>query len=375
MKILIKQFLGQNHSWSVCGWGLARAFKKAGHSVHLFSTDGVENLPPDLKENLIGYANLNQHTIAHGNYPDKDYDMQVSYTAMKNFPHYLSNGFKNRFGIWTYEWNGENVLPTGFAKNHMSCDMILAPSEFSKDIFINSKVPENKIHVIPHGIDEQQYSQDFKIKIPTNKKFKILANIAQNHIRKNIPGMLEAYGKAFSKNDDVCLLIKAKPRKPMHAFDIDLNECISQFKKNFPNHAEIKIISEFIFDMSALYRSVDCTYTLSFCEGFYFPALEALASGKLNIAPAYGGHLDYLNQDNSILVNGSVMRADPKSMYWESKNNAVWFEPCINDASEKLRHAYSSFQNINSKLEIEKNHIIKKYGWDSIGNKILQLTT
>ena len=54
MKILIRQFLGKNHSWSVCGWGIANSLISKNHHVDLFSTDGIENLPANLKPNLIG---------------------------------------------------------------------------------------------------------------------------------------------------------------------------------------------------------------------------------------------------------------------------------------------------------------------------------
>ena len=98
MKILIRQFLGQQHSWSVTGWGIASSLKKK-HDVHLFSTDGIKNTPNYLKNNIIGYTELNSQKV-YGKLPDNNYDCQISYTAMKNFQPYLSHGSKNRFGIW-----------------------------------------------------------------------------------------------------------------------------------------------------------------------------------------------------------------------------------------------------------------------------------
>ena len=373
MKILIKQFLGANHSWSNVGWGLAQSLKQQ-HDVHLFATDGIKHLPSNLKENLIGYVEENDNENIIGEKPDNDYDMQISYTSMKNFPSYLRYGNKNRFGIWTSEWDGKNILPSGFAKHYQACDYIIAPSNFSKQIFTNSKIPEDKIKVIPHGVNAQQYLNTTKVKVPTQKKFKILANIAQNHMRKNIPGLLRAYGLAFNNTDDVCLIIKGKSKKPEMIFDVSLDDCIKDFKKEFPKHAEIKIFNEFIEDISALYRSVDATFTMSHGEGFYFPGLESLASGKINIAPAHGGQLDFLNEKNALLISGVIMRADPRSMYWEQKNEALWFQPNIQDAVEKLVYAYKNYEALNSILELSRADVVAKYSWDSIANKILELT-
>lgn len=371
MKILIRQFLGKNHSWSVCGWGIAKSLINNGHDVHLFSTDGVTHLPNDLKCNLVGYVEENIPGKIYGRLPDSNYDCQISYTAMKNFPIYLANGSKNRFGIWCYEWIGKNILPTGFAKSYKNCDKILAPSNFAKKIFMESGVPENVVDVIPHGIGEE-YTQNSTIKIPTKKSFKILANIAQNHKRKNLSGLLDAYGKAFSSKDDVCLILKGKDKPIKMGFEISFSDCLNKFKQKYPNHAEIKILSDFIPDISSLYRSVDATFTMTHCEGFYFPGLESIVSGKVAIAPNWGGQLDFLNQSNALLIEGKEERADPSSMYWESKNNAIWFKPSIDDAVEKLRFAKDNYNSINDKVSSNKQNYYSQYSWNSIVEKILE---
>lgn len=370
MKILIKQFLGKRHSWSVCGWGMAKSFLK-NNQVDLFSTDGIKNLPGELKENLIGYTEENQNKVI-GRNPDGNYDCQISYTAMKNFPHYLSYGGKNRFGIWTFEWAGKNVLPTGFAKNYKACDYLLAPSNFSKQIFLDSGISESSIRVISHGIGSE-YRNDDKIKLPTNKSVKILSNIAQNHIRKNIPGLLEVYGRAFSKKDDVSLILKCSDKPIQNQFDISVGDCLKDFYRKFPDHAEIKLFKDFLPDISKLYRSVDMTFTMTHCEGFYFPGLESIASGKLAIAPGWGGQLDFLNQDNALLISGKEGRANPKSMYWESKYNAVWFEPSVDDAVEKLKFAVANYKKLNEKIEESRPVIYRDYSWDAVTGKILEL--
>jgi len=370
MRVLLRQFLGENHSWSVCGWGIANALLDKGHQVDLFSTDGIKNLPLSLKSSLIGYIDENKKLV--GKLPNNNYDCQISYTAMINFPQYLSHGTKNRFGIWCYEFAGKNVLPNGFAKNYLACDQLLAPSVFAKQVFLNSGIPDNRVKVIPHGIGKE-YQNTGTMVLPTKKKFKILTNIAQNHLRKNIPGLLEAYGKAFNKNDDVCLLIKGKNKPVEQPFDVSLNDCLNNFNKNYPNHAEIKILSNFIEDISVLYRSIDAVYTLSHCEGYYFPGLEAMASGKLNIAPNYGGQLDFLNKTNALLISGKEVKANPKSMYWGNSNNAIWFQPDINDAVDKLKYAYCNFETLNSSINEQKSKIYQQYSWSNVADQILTL--
>ena len=78
MKVKIQQFLfGKNHSWSFVGKNIGKALLDAGHLVDFVSTDGFENKFSD---------GLSNSSIIGSNY-----DLQFSYTAPKNFQHYLQN--------------------------------------------------------------------------------------------------------------------------------------------------------------------------------------------------------------------------------------------------------------------------------------------
>lgn len=350
MKVGIQQYLGENHSWSVVGQNLARGLIQLGHEVELASTNGYKYFPAD----LISYRRTRL---------DGKYDMQLSYTAMRNFGAYLSNGTHNRFGIWCYEWP---ILPTGFAKYHIFADKILAPSKFAKDVFLRNKIPEDKVVVIPHGVDLEEYSNTNKYKLKTDKKTKFLINIGQPHLRKNIEGALEAWGRAFTKQDDVCLVAKISiPEKFTQLFEVDPRNILNSFKKKHPNHAEIELITHYVPNIIELYNACDVVYTMSHCEGFYMPGLEALLTNKLNIAPRYGGQLDFLNDDNSLLVNGKIDRANPKSCYWNSNLHNTWFVPNVDDGAAKLREA------INKKpIELVNKEM---YSWKQVITSIVEL--
>lgn len=374
MKIKMQQFFSKNHSWSVVGQGIARGFKSAGHNVEIFSTNGIELFPDDLKENLIGYVEENKPQL-YGRAPSGEYDMQFSYTSLKNFPMYLSHGKKNRIGLWCFEFPaaGGSCLATGFAKHHNNCDWLCPPSEIAKRVFLEAKIPAEKMKVIPHGIVADDYRKTTKIKLPTNKKFKIGVVLGQNHKRKNIPGMLKAYGEAFTNKDDVCLIIKGKERPIANTFDVSLYDCVNYFKAMYPKHAELKIMPDFIIDMSDFYRSIDSTYTMTYAESYYVPGLESIAAGKLSIAPNWGGQVDFLNSTNSLLIEGKETRADPSSMYWEQKARAIWFQASIDDAVDKLRYAYNNFETMNAVIEKDREKVYQKFDWSNIAKQYLEL--
>ncbi len=392
MKVCLQQFLGTNHSWAIVGQNIARALIAKGHDVHLLSTNGYEYFPPDLepyKRDIL----------------DSNYDMQISYTAMINFPNYLSHGSKNRFGIWNYE---STVLPQGFAKYYTFTDKFLPSSEFAKSVFVRNGVPENRIVVVPHGINVEEYSSAEVYPLNTKKKRRILANIAQPHVRKNLPGLFDAYGKAFTKDDDVCLVAKVsvkkvepkiqvqqKPHRSLRAarrqqehnavetkpdkkdrqmsFDVDFWKIYNEFERKFPQHGEVEIITDFLPTMTPLYNATQIVFSMTHAECFWLPGLEALATDNLVVAPRHGGQLDFLNDDNSLLVDGKIVRAPRTMQYWSTSPYAEMFAPDIDDAAAKLKLAVNNYDELKNKFKPGMVAQTDRLTWGNVVNQIVEL--
>jgi len=363
MKVKIQQFLfGKNMSWSLVGHNLGRSFLKFGHEVHFISTDGInEKYTP---KDLIPYIK---------DKPDNIYDIQLSYTAPLNWNKYFINGTKNRFAIWNYEYRGSNLLP-GFAKYYKYVDKVLPSSNFTKEVFLDMKMPEENMVVVPHGVYLEEFSLKNKFPLKTNKKVKILLNIAQPHKRKAIPKALEAYGKAFTKDDDVCLVAKVYiSNNKKYSFDIDFFNILANFKKQFPKHAEIEVVTEYITNIVEIYNACDINFSATHCECWHLPSLEALATGLINIVPRYGGQLDFCNDDNSLLIDGKQVRAPRDHQYWTSSPYAYHFDIDINDAVNKLRKAYKECDSLKLKFASNMKKTVNEFTWDNAAKQILEL--
>lgn len=379
MKICWMGFLGTNHSWSIVGQNICRQLISQGHEVDMFSTNGDGHFPDDLRPYLKSAVKLDGLTQTQYEEIFKDlnaklspqYDMQLSYTALKNFDKYFSHGNVNRFGIWNYE---TTVIPKSFAKQHLSVDKVLPSSQFSKDIFLNNGIPENKMEVIPHGVHPERFDSLGKYSLNTKKKYKILANIAQPHVRKNIGGLLKAYGEAFTKKDDVCLVLKVASKDPKSKFEVDFKIFLSEFKSKYKNHGEIEIINHFLVDIEPLYNACDIVFTMTRAECFWMPGLEGLAAKKMVIAPNYGGQLDFMNQDNSLLIPGKVGFAGYEMQYWEPSPFAKAFNPDVGAAAEILKKAVSDYDGLMTKFLPNINATVANHTWDKVAEKIVGLT-
>lgn len=376
MKICWFGFLGKNHSWSIVGQNLSREFIRMGHQVDLFSTNGIEHFPEDLKPNLKGHIQQETQITADSfvelisSKLEKQYDMQMSYTALPNFCKYFIRGDKNRFGIWNYE---TTVLPKAFAKFYQCVDKVLPSSQFSKKVFADNGMPSDKQVVVPHGVYLDRFESLGKYPLRTKKKFKILANIAQPHLRKNMPGLLRGYGKAFTKEDDVCLVLKVSRRSPQPGLDVSVDDTMMRWRKEFPKAPEVEIVDKFITDIETLYNSCDVVYTMSHAECFWMPGLEGFAANKVVVAPRYGGQLDYMNDDNSILIDGKEIRADNRMQYWEPSPYARVFEPDTDQAAAKLRDLIANYDDYLKKFSPNMKELVQKYSWTNAAQQIIDL--
>jgi glycosyltransferase involved in cell wall biosynthesis len=375
MRIKIQQFLfGQGaHSWALVGKNIGRALIHLGHEVDFVSTDGFEDkfcpndLKPFVKKDPVG-----------------EYDCQISYTAPHNWPNYLSYGKKNRFAIWNYEYNNKKVdqgytaLLQGFGKYYKNTDMVLPSSNFTKEVFKSMMIPEDKMVVIPHGIDLEQFSTTKKFPLKTKKSKKILLNIAQPHRRKAIPLALEAFGKAFTKDDDVCLVAKVfKQNNKGQAFDVDFTGMYKTFETKYPKHAEVEFVHNYIDNIAEIYNSCDVNFSATYAECWHLPSLEALACGLINVVPRYGGQLDFCDDFNSLLIDGNVVRAPRDHQYWKFNPFAVHFQIDTNDAAQKLRWAVHPEEGkvLKEKFVSSMSETAQKFSWENAVRKILDLCT
>lgn len=368
MKVCWFGFLGKNHSWSIVGQNISRELIKLGHDVDLFSTNSDLYFPDDLRPNLKGFVQEGQTSAKIDLLPT--YDMQLSYTALRNFEGYFLRGDKNRFGIWNYE---TTVLPKGFAKYARGVDKVCPSSQFSKKIFTDNGMPEDKQVVIPHGIHLDRFQNLGKYPLKTKKKYKVLCNIAQPHLRKNIPGLLDTWGRAFTKEDDVCLVLKISKKGANTIMDIPVNEIFANFRKTYKNAAEIEVIDTFIPDIEPLYNACDVLITMSHAECFWMPGLEAFAADKVVLAPRYGGQLDYMNDDNSILLDGKLIRADQRMQYWEPSPYAAVFDPDTTQAASKLKDVIKNYGDYHKKFSPKMQEILPEYSWKKVAERFVAL--
>jgi len=352
---------------------------KLGHEVDFISTDGFKDkyCPEDLRP-YVKLANLEKEQVVKTAAKLGPYDCQISYTAPHNWPAYLSAGTKNRFGIWNYEYNNkkatEKSLLQGFAKYAKATDLVLPSSKFTEEVFVSMGIDRGKMRVVPHGINLDDFNKTQPWPLNTKRDKKILLNIAQPHRRKALHLALAAFGKAFTKEDDVVLVAKVfKQNHAGHQFDIDFNALYKTFERKYPKHAEVEFVHSYIPNIADIYAACDINFSATHAECWHLPSLEALAAGIVNVVPRYGGQLDFCSDKNSLLIDGRIVRAPRDHQYWAFNPFAVHFEISTDDAAKKLQTAVLDYDKLKKKFSSSMAKTAKRFTWENAAKGILNL--
>jgi glycosyltransferase involved in cell wall biosynthesis len=357
LKIRSKAMLGTAHSWAVTIRSLLREFRLMNHDLYLNSINGHDLFPSEWNDFRRECPNA---------------DIDLTYTLPRNFRQRFNRNSKLKLAIYNYE---SSILPKVWVDKIQYIDYALPSSNFSKEVFVNSGWPDKKCIVVPHGINLDDFKDKSKVNnLKTKKKFKFL-NVSIPHYRKNISLLVDAYYSAFTSNDDVCLLLKIKLDKPKYRFECDVMKEIIKAQKKHQGRSlpQLEIIQHRYDSMVPLYNTCDCLVSASSAEGFGLPFLEGLASGLVVIAPRCSGQLDFLNNNNSLLVDVEEIDATDKYQYWRPSPGAKTYRPHVGSLAENMKKVYENHKKIKKNFETETKKTIQRLTWENAARQILDI--
>jgi glycosyltransferase involved in cell wall biosynthesis len=114
--------------------------------------------------------------------------------------------------------------------------------------------------------------------------------------------------------------------------------------------------------MIALHHECDCFVLPHRAEGWGIPQFEAMAAGNLCIATRYSGNLEFMNDNNSLLINcheTPCFRMDRPTYNGKMR----WAEPHIDDLAAKMRQAFEDKVELFERPE----SVLDRFSWDQVG--------
>lgn len=256
--------------------------------------------------------------------------------------------FKNKLVIGYCAWESELLMEDWVKSINESVNEVWVPSTYNKKIFINNGVKIN-IRVVPHIFLKYKLPQKNNV-IFNNDDLYTFYTISELNERKNLNGVIKSFCEEFNKNDNVRLLIKTFYKNYNKPNKLKCKQFLTEMIKT--NGGGDKNIEVFLNHMTShqineLHSVGDCYVSLSRSEGFGLSIYEAYNYGKKVIATGYGGHIDYLGNNYSGLVEYKMTEITNMYNYSGHSNikHNLWADPDIKHTKKLMRKSYTEWKN------------------------------
>lgn len=288
-----------------------------------------------------------------------------------------------------YDWGRYKMLFTmmetrrlhkDYTERCNCADEIVVPSRWCRDTFLESGV-KKPMTVIPLGIDTKLYNPNVEpIGFSKNLKPFIFLSVFGWSLRKGYDVLLRAYLEEFTSDDPVTLLISSRymgstdeSKKAVIRNDIAQ---ISSMVSN-PKKPQIILFGDVLSDtmLPRLYAAADCYVLISRGEGFGLPFGEAGACNLPVIASRYSGHTDFLDDDNSYLVDVDGFRSAETSLSWisyfyDQAEFPIFGKKAVEQTRYFMRRVFENKEEAEKKANKLHQRIMSEYNWDVCVDKM-----
>jgi len=243
-----------------------------------------------------------------------------------------------------------------------SQDKLFVTSSWARDIILDNNISV-PVDVVSLGVNRNIFNESVDPVIPKTKTTKFI-NIGKWEYRKGHDILIEAFNKAFTKNDDVQLVMMP------HNFFLTKEEESYWLQKyyNSPLGNKINIIGrvETPEQVASVIASCDCGVFPYRAEGFCLPLLDCMSMGLHTIATNYSAPTQYIDEPTTNLIDVDD---------FEVANDNKWFKGNVGGWAnlgesqlDQLIHHMRTIHKLKQNGLLTKNEVgIQKslsYTWD-----------
>jgi glycosyltransferase involved in cell wall biosynthesis len=328
------------------------------------NSDGLDENSKDLINNISVLSKF-------------DSDKKINTTYRISFPFNFSNSNAEKLFIFgTSEFqNIDGMVANDFLKMGLknSTLKIITPSNWSKVGFINAGFDDDRIHVIPHGVDLDIFKpanlsrkKEFRNALGAKDDDFLILSVGAMTDNKGVDILIQAFLQIAKKYPHVKLILKDQSG----LYGIFAKHLLENYAAAQSISLDKKILARVIClsdnltlaQLSGLYSAADCYVSAYRAEGFNLTPLEAAACGTPIVITSGGATDDYFNDSFAVPLDGKKISLGLKT----------FIEPSLDDLIEKLSNLVEGKKfRLNSIAAID--FISNNFSWHSVTKKLVSL--
>ncbi len=214
-------------------------------------------------------------------------------------------------------------------------------------------IPRSRISVLPEPVDAETFRPDGvePWSLPRRAACNLLAFVGPSR-RWGWDALLDAWLAEFNSRDDVCLWLQPEPGlRAKEAAELwsKLAAVIEALAPDAQDRARFEWLGDAVKfpDMPRLLHAVDAVVLPFRASAWGRRALEAMASGRAVIAPAWNGFSSLVTDAHALPLRHTLQPADADETN-DSAANIRWAEPDVSHLRELLRRAQREPQTLRN---------------------------
>jgi autotransporter strand-loop-strand O-heptosyltransferase len=299
--------------------------------------------------------------------PEKEFVHNINIVLNETNHHYFFQKYKGpkiAFNVWE-----STEQPHEYFNKLKEFDELWVPSKWQKECSVKQGYPEEKIKVVPEGVDVDTFFPERVDPLDEYKdsRFKFLL-FGRWDYRKSTKEIIETFIKTFSPEEPVDLVVSIDNMwgEKMDGYKTT-EERLAAYNLLDPR---VKIINfpsreDYIKFMKTGHVFVSCSRS----EGWNLPLIEAMACGTPSIYSNCCAQLEFAEGKGFPvnIIGEKAANSNDYGSYTMSDLPGNYYEPDFSHLSQIMREVYENYDQCKEQSLRESEGIRRDFSWKKIG--------
>jgi len=294
-------------------------------------------------------------------HPSKEFTQNLNIVLCET-DHYIFydsySGPKIAYNVWE-----STLQPQGFFNRLLEYDQLWVPSKWQKECTVKQGYPEERIRVVPEGVDIKTfYPQEIDHPMTSDGRFKF-SLFGRWDYRKSTKEIIETFLKTFSKEEPIDLIVSID--NPFSGDGLNTTEERLDFYGITDDR--IKVLhfpsrKDYIEILKSTHVFVSCARS----EGWNLPLIEAMSCGIPSIYSNCSGQLEFAEgRGIPVQILGERPASDSSYNHF-NETVGSYYEPDFEDLSSQMRRAYTDYLSLKARAIEESLSIRENFNWERV---------
>ena len=269
------------------------------------------------------------------------------------------DGYKIGYNVWESTKYSEQ-----FFQQLLTLDELWVPTKWQKEISIKQGYPEDKIFVIPEGVDGRIFKPSSKLKKQDKFQFVI---VGRWDYRKGIKESIRGFLEAFPDNPNVELLLNVENPYPVDGFNTT-EERLKHYGLEDPRIKVLKFLNRKQY--ISLLQNANVLISCARAEGWNLPLIEAMACGTPSIYTKCSGQLEFTEGKGlGVEILGEEPATNNQDLSYEHNIPGNFYPPDLEDLVVKIKDSYENYVDWKQWHLKRSKEIREQFSWKNQAKK------